>query len=45
VAAAIATVKPFCVDVATGVEVDGNPRKKDREKLTRFSRAVAEGAV
>jgi len=41
VAQAIAMVMPFCVDVASGVEVDGNPRKKDREKLTLFSRAVA----
>jgi len=41
VAEAIAQVKPFCVDVASGVEVDGNPRRKDRDKLAAFARAVA----
>ena len=30
---AIAAVRPFCVDVASGVEIKGNPRKKDRAKL------------
>jgi phosphoribosylanthranilate isomerase len=40
VADAIAQVRPFCVDVASGVEVDGNPRKKDRAKLVSFARAV-----
>jgi phosphoribosylanthranilate isomerase len=42
VADAIATVQPYCVDVASGVEMDENPRRKDREKLRAFSRAVAE---
>jgi phosphoribosylanthranilate isomerase len=42
VADAIAEVRPFCVDVASGVEVDGNPRKKDRDKLAAFARAVAQ---
>jgi phosphoribosylanthranilate isomerase len=33
---AIGRVQPFGVDVASGVEADGNPRRKDREKLRRF---------
>jgi phosphoribosylanthranilate isomerase len=37
---AIARVRPFCVDVATGVEVAGNPRRKDKKKLEAFARAV-----
>jgi phosphoribosylanthranilate isomerase len=41
VADAIAQVRPFCVDVASGVEVDGNPRRKDKAKLAAFARAVA----
>ena len=44
VAQAIARVKPFCVDVASGVEINGNPRRKDRDKLVAFARAVASGA-
>jgi len=43
VAQAIARVKPFCVDVASGVETAGNPRRKDRDKLVAFARAVASG--
>jgi phosphoribosylanthranilate isomerase len=38
---AIAIVRPWCVDVASGVEVDGDPRRKDRERLARFMAAVA----
>jgi phosphoribosylanthranilate isomerase len=38
---AIAAVRPFCVDVASGVEVAGNPRRKDRAKLAAFAQAVA----
>jgi phosphoribosylanthranilate isomerase len=45
VAAAIAEVRPFCVDVASGVEVDGNPRRKDRDKLVAFVKAVAGGRL
>jgi phosphoribosylanthranilate isomerase len=41
VAQAIARVRPFCVDVASGVEVDGNPRRKDKSKLVAFAHAVA----
>ncbi len=37
---AIAQVKPFCVDVASGVEISGNPRRKDPQKIMAFSRAV-----
>jgi phosphoribosylanthranilate isomerase len=42
VAQAIAIVRPYCVDVASGVETDGDPRRKDREKLRAFSRAIRE---
>ena len=38
---AIAVVRPFCVDVASGVEKDGNPRRKDDAKVSAFARAVA----
>ena len=41
VGAAIAEVRPFCVDVASGVEKDGNPRRKDEAKVSAFARAVA----
>jgi phosphoribosylanthranilate isomerase len=44
VAQAIARVAPFCVDVASGVEVPGEPRRKDAEKLRAFARAVARAA-
>jgi len=37
---AIAAVRPFCVDVASGVEINGNPRRKDPERVVMFSRAV-----
>ncbi|HEX9294953.1 MAG TPA: phosphoribosylanthranilate isomerase [Polyangiaceae bacterium] len=38
---AIARVRPFCVDVASGVERDDDPRRKDPNKLVAFARAVA----
>jgi phosphoribosylanthranilate isomerase len=37
---AIAQVRPFCVDVASGVEVDGDPRRKDPAKVAAFGREV-----
>jgi phosphoribosylanthranilate isomerase len=43
VARAIAQVGPFCVDVASGVELDGDPRRKDAEKVRAFGRAVVGG--
>ena len=39
VAEAIAEVGPYCVDVASGVEVPREPRRKDRERLRAFVRA------
>ncbi len=42
---AIARVRPFCVDVASGVEQDGVPRRKDPAKLVAFARAVARAAT
>jgi phosphoribosylanthranilate isomerase len=41
VAQAIRTVAPFCVDVASGVEERGQPRRKDPAKLRAFAEAVA----
>jgi phosphoribosylanthranilate isomerase len=41
---AIAQVKPFCVDVASGVEMSDDPRRKDPDKVVAFSRAVS-GAI
>jgi len=40
VAEAIRRVRPFAVDVASGVEIEGDPRKKDREKLHAFIQAA-----
>lgn len=36
VRAAVSTVRPFAVDVASGVEVAGDPRRKCPERLARF---------
>lgn len=40
VADAIAAVRPFGVDVASGVERQGEPRRKDPAKLAAFVRAA-----
>lgn len=40
VAEAIAKVKPDVVDTASGVEIEGNPRRKDPTKLQAFIEAV-----
>ncbi|MEA3212147.1 MAG: phosphoribosylanthranilate isomerase [Chthoniobacter sp.] len=44
VAGAVRTVRPFAVDVASGVELAGNPRRKDPERVRAFVEAVR-GAV
>lgn len=33
---AIDRVAPFAVDVSSGIQVDGQPRRKDRERMARF---------
>jgi phosphoribosylanthranilate isomerase len=40
VARAVEMVRPWGVDVASGVEVAGDPRRKDPEKLRRFVSAA-----
>ncbi|HEU5073297.1 MAG TPA: phosphoribosylanthranilate isomerase [Polyangiaceae bacterium] len=40
VAAAVQLVEPFGVDVASGVEVPGEPRQKDPERVRRFVEAA-----
>ncbi len=46
VAEAIASVRPYAVDVASGVEPDGGPpTRKDAEKLAAFAEAVRSTAV
>lgn len=40
VAAAIAAVRPYAVDVASGVENEGDPRRKVPERMEAFIRAV-----
>jgi phosphoribosylanthranilate isomerase len=44
VARAVARVRPYCVDVASGVETPHSARKKDPDKLVAFQRAVLETA-
>ena len=41
VAAAVQAVRPYAVDVASGVEVEGAARRKDAERMERFIAAVA----
>jgi len=41
VATAIAQVRPFAVDVSSGVEVDAEPGRKDTGKIHAFCQAVA----
>ena len=40
VAEAVRVLHPYGVDVASGVEAPGNPRKKDEAKLRAFVAAV-----
>jgi phosphoribosylanthranilate isomerase len=40
VAEAVGAIRPYGVDVASGVEAAGNPRKKDETKLRAFVAAV-----
>jgi phosphoribosylanthranilate isomerase len=42
VAEAIRTAFPYCVDAASGVEVVGDPRRKDRARIRAFVRAARE---
>jgi phosphoribosylanthranilate isomerase len=39
VAGAIQQVQPFGIDVASGVEIDGQPRRKHAERMRRFIEA------
>jgi phosphoribosylanthranilate isomerase len=36
VGAAVTTVAPFAVDVSSGIQIDGDPRRKDRARMERF---------
>ena len=38
---AIRLVNPYCVDVASGVEQPGNPRRKSAARVTEFIEAAA----
>jgi len=41
VAEAICVVSPYCVDAASGVEVPGDPRRKDAERVRALVRAAS----
>jgi phosphoribosylanthranilate isomerase len=43
VESAIRLVSPYCVDVASGVEIAGNPRRKDRDRVREFVRRARKG--
>jgi phosphoribosylanthranilate isomerase len=45
VAEAIGQVSPFGVDVASGVELEGEPRRKDPDKVGRFIAAARAAAL
>jgi len=45
VGAAVAAVKPFAVDVASGVECSANPRQKDRRLMRDFIRLAKTAAA
>jgi phosphoribosylanthranilate isomerase len=43
VAAAVRATRPYCVDVASGVEREGDPRAKDAAKVRAFIESVRRG--
>jgi phosphoribosylanthranilate isomerase len=44
VTAAVKSVRPFAVDVASGVESSGNPRKKDPRRMQDFIQSAKRAA-